>query len=324
MQCKLRVVLDKLQKMRYDGEKGIRAEIRTDCKRMPVFFHKEIEMKKDRQFSREGYLHENYHYFHLHDTAGQERDFHFHDFDKIVLLISGSVTYAVEDATFQLRPWDVLLVRHHAIHKALIDKSVPYNRIILYLDRRFFDRAMPDAGLMDCFERADRSGQLLLAPDAAQREALSGAIDAYERSLNDTRYGAQAMRDTLMMQLLIHINRIAAAAPMAPERRLDPKIEDTLSYINEHLSQMLTVDALAGRVYLSRYHFMRLFKLQTGSTVHAYVRQKRLLYAARLIREGVSANKAAADSGFADYSTFHRAFRESFGMSPGKLSRRIL
>lgn len=278
-------------------------------------------MKTERTFSREGYLRENYHYFHLRDTAGQERDFHFHDFDKIVLLISGGVDYAVEDKVYRLHPWDVLLVRHHMIHKALIDKSEPYERIIIYLDRKYFDRVMPGAGLLDCFERAGKTGCHLLAPDAGQREGLMAALDAYERSLTDENFGAQAMRDTLMMQLLIRINRIASAAPERPDVRLDPKIEDTLSYINENLSRELTVDALAARVYLSRYHFMRLFKAQTGSTVHAYVRQKRLLYAARLIREGINANKAAADSGFADYSSFHRAFRESFGMSPGELKK---
>ena len=123
-------------------------------------------MKTERTFSREGYLRENYHYFHLRDTAGQERDFHFHDFDKIVLLISGGVDYAVEDKVYRLRPWDVLLVRHHMIHKALIDKSEPYERIIIYLDRRYFDRVMPGAGLLDCFERAGKTGCHLLAPDA--------------------------------------------------------------------------------------------------------------------------------------------------------------
>ena len=278
-------------------------------------------MKKEASFAREGYLHENYHYFHLRDTAGQERDFHFHDFDKLVLLMSGSVDYALEDTVYRLRPWDVLLVKHHAIHKALINKSEPYDRIIIYLDRKYFDRIMPEAGLMDCFDRADKSGRNLLAPDARQRAELEAALKAYEAALEDEALGAQAMRDTMMMQLLIRINRIAAAAPESEEARLDPKIADTLSYINENLGRELTVDALADRVYLSRYHFMRLFKAQTGSTVHAYVRQKRLLYASRLIREGVSASKAAADSGFADYSSFHRAFRECFGMSPGKLKR---
>ena len=94
---------------------------------------------KSRGASREGYLRENYHYFHLRDTAGQERDFHFHEFDKLVLLLSGRVDYVVENVRFTLRPGTVLLVKHHAIHKAIIDKSEPYERIILYLDRGFFD-----------------------------------------------------------------------------------------------------------------------------------------------------------------------------------------
>ena len=79
-------------------------------------------MEKEKRVNREGYLKENYHYFHLRDTAGQERDFHFHEFDKVVLLLSGHVDYTVEDITYALKPWDVLLVKHHTIHKALIDK----------------------------------------------------------------------------------------------------------------------------------------------------------------------------------------------------------
>lgn len=129
------------------------------------------------------------------------------------------------------------------------------------------------------------------------------------------------MRDTLMMQLLILLGMMVPAAPERTEHRYDAKIEHVLSYINENLSRELSVDALAEQVFLSKYHFMRLFKAQTGSTVHAYVRQKRLLWAARLIREGAPVNKAAVDSGFSDYSAFHRAFRESFGVSPGQLKK---
>ena len=271
-------------------------------------------------YTREGYLHENYRYFHLRDTAGQERDFHFHDFDKLVLLLEGRVDYLVEDRSYALRPWELLLVKHHAIHKALIDRSVPYERIIIYLDGAFFDRALPQAGLMDSFEAADRRGQHLLVPDEGQRRELEETLRSFERARDDSRFGAQAMRDTLMMQLLIQLGRMAPAAQERSEQT-DPKIRQVLSYINEHLAEELSVDALAQLVYLSRYHFMRLFKAQTGSTVHAYVRQKRLLSAARLIRAGVPAAKAAADSGFGDYSAFHRAFRESFGVSPGALRK---
>lgn len=278
-------------------------------------------MEKNTGFSREGYLKENYRLFHLRDTAGQEHDFHFHDFDKIVMLISGTVDYAVEDRTYRLNPWDILLIRHHTIHKAVIDKTVPYERIIIYLDKNYLERIMPGAQLSECFEAADRSGKNLLSPDDSRSEALREIFKNMEKNLKSDSFGSKAMADTLLIQLIIHINRISAAATGHIPPISDNKIENALSYINEHLSEELTVEKLADKVYLSKYHFMRLFKESTGSTVHAYIRQKRLLYAARLIREGVNANKAASDAGFSDYSTFHRAFRESFSISPGELKK---
>jgi AraC-like DNA-binding protein len=277
-------------------------------------------MRKEQRFTREGYLEENYHYFHLRDTAGQERDYHYHEFDKIVLLLAGRVDYAVESVTYALRPWDILLVKHHVIHKALIDKSVPYERIILYLDGGYYERLLPDAGLMNSFEQADRSGEYRLVPDEQQRAALERTLQAYEQAAGDGQFGAQTLCDSYILQLLVLIGRMNAV-PRREEQRFDPKIRQTLSFINENLSRELSVDTLAERVYLSRYHFMRLFKAETGSTVHAYVRQKRLLYAARLIREGTNANQAAEAAGFSDYSTFHRAFRNSFGVSPGQLKK---
>ncbi len=280
-------------------------------------------MEEKQSFRRAGYLNENYHYFHLRDTAGQEGSYHFHEFDKIVLLIAGKVDYVVENVSYTLTPGSVLLVQHHAVHRAIIDVSEPYERIILYLDTAYFERALPSAGLSDCFKRADRTSRCLLLPDEGQRGELTALLRAYEAAQADERYGAEALRDTLVMQLLIAINRISVGGVSAAgdDRRYDEKIRLALSYINENLAGDLSVDALAGRVFLSRYHFMRLFKLQTGSTVHAYVRQKRLLYAARLIREGLPVQQAAAECGFNDYSVFHRAFRESFGFRPADLKK---
>ena len=273
--------------------------------------------------SQKGYLHENYHYFHLHDTAGQEHSFHFHEFDKIVLLLSGKVTYIVEDITYDLQPWSLLLVRHHAIHKANIDVSEPYNRVILYLDGSYFDRTFPSAGLMDCFQAADRPGHCLILPDEEQKADLERCLNVYETVQSDSRHGSDVIRDTTIMQLLAIINRISLSGEQSNEieQYHDKKIQKTLSYINEHLSSDLSVEMLASNVFLSRYHFMRLFKAQTGSTVHSYIRQKRLLSAARMIREGIPASQAACECGFNDYSVFNRAFRESFGIRPIDLKK---
>ena len=135
-------------------------------------------MPSDNSINRAGYLRESFHYFHLRDSAGQELDFHFHEFDKLVILLSGSVDYLVEEQRYTLAPWSVLLVRHHTIHKAVIDRTVPYERIILYLDRHYFERAFPGAGLMDCFDQADRRRRHMLTAAEDQLGELRAAVEA--------------------------------------------------------------------------------------------------------------------------------------------------
>ena len=240
-----------------------------------------------------------------------------------MLLLSGRVDYAMESIVYTLRPWDILLVPHHTIHKALIDKSAPYERIILYLDRKYFDRLMPDARLFGCFDRADERARYLLAPDEAQRAPLETLLGQLEEALRGGQFGAEAMCDALIVQLLVLLGRLgfSDAADGQTEQAHDAKIDAVLSYINENLAAKLDVDELAARVHISRYHFMHLFKAQTGESVHAYVRQRRLMRAAHLIREGMSAARAAEECGFADYSAFHRAFTAVFGISPGRLKK---
>lgn len=275
------------------------------------------------KYSNDGYLNEDFRLFHLKDSSGQEKDFHFHEFDKIVILISGKVYYTVEGTTYKLEPWDILLVRHHMIHKAAIDLSVPYERIIIYLDSAYVERFAPEAGLMDCFAAAEKRRYCLMRPDAGGVERLKEALERLEKTQGDELFGAQLLRGTMLVQLLVLINRIALSDNSREKNTSESggKIAPALSYINENLTRELSIDDMAAMCYMSRYYFMRLFKTQTGCTVHNYIRQKRLVLAARLIREGMSASAAAAECGFSDYSAFHRAFTKTFRVSPGKIKK---
>ena len=275
------------------------------------------------KYSREGYLNENFRMFHLRDTAGQELDFHFHEFDKIVVLISGRVDYTVEGTTYKLEPWDILLVRHHMIHRAVIDMSVPYERIIIYIDSAYVDRFAPEGGLMECFSEAERRRFCLMRPEESEIPVLGEALRRLEDTSDDTAFGSELMRGTMLVQLMVLLNRMMLKDDSHDNTAVEysEKIAAVLSYINENLTKELRVDELAAMSYLSRYHFMRLFKSQTGCTVHNYIRQKRLVLAARLIREGMGAASAAVECGFSDYSAFHRAFTDTFGVSPGKLKK---
>ena len=270
-------------------------------------------------YEKKGYIEENYHFFHLKDCEGQELDYHFHEFDKLVILLSGNVVYSLEHEDYTLQPWDVFLVPHHTIHKAQIDRSLPYERIIIYFNRSYLRSLLPSADVMHCFHRAQREGRYCLHPNHDQQKKLEQIFDEYEQCIGENAFGAEAYRDTLMLQLLIWICRLHTASTKEVMVEMDEKIRETLTYINEHVTQELSVELLAGHVHLSRSYFMHLFKEETGMTVHSTIQQKRLLYAARKIREGIPVNIAVLESGFTDYSTFYRSFKATFGISPSDI-----
>jgi len=271
-------------------------------------------------YQKKGYLHEPFRLFHLRDVGVEEMEYHYHEFDKIVIFLSGTASYIVEGRSYFLQPWDVLLVSHHLIHKPVIDPSDPYERVVIYLDPGFIrSHSTKDADLSACFRLARRRQFALMRRSGEEREELKRLLAELERAIADRGFGCELLARTRFLQLMIHLNRAMDRDHTDRDERAsrhDPKIERALSYINEHLSEELSVDTLAGQVYVSKYHFMRRFKELTGCSVHQYITQKRLLAAARLLRAGVSAQNACARCGFQDYSTFQRAFRRQFGMTP--------
>ena len=97
-----------------------------------------------------------------------------------------------------------------------------------------------------------------------------------------------------------------------------PLVELVVSYIDEHMEEKISLDCLAEHVHMSKYHFLRKFKELTGMTVHAFVVNKWLIRACEALREGASVAESWQRTGFSEYTSYLRNFREKFGVSPGK------
>lgn len=278
-------------------------------------------MPEHLEADKRGYLREDFRLFHLKDTAAPEVGYHYHEFDKLVLVLGGKITYMVEGVTYFLQPWDVLLIRRSMIHRPIIDPSEPYERIVIWLGRDYLkERSDPGEALDQCFDTVRDQGFHLLRTPPERRIAYMNTLQALEDALRGKEFGARRLCDALCQQLMILVNRDVLSshtASDAPESyRVDRKIEEILQYIAAHLGEELSVERLAKRFYLSRYYLMHRFKEVTGYTLHQYIRQKRLLYAAELIRSGVPVMKAAEQAGFREYSTFLRSFQAMFHMAP--------
>jgi len=271
------------------------------------------------EVGKRGYLTEDYRLFHLRDNREVKLDHHYHEFDKIVLQLSGRVTYNIEGKSYLLQPMDILLVSRNLIHLPVIDTSEPYERMILWISRDFLSRfSTAECDLASCFDRTTERKFHLFRPRGEERSRYRTLFDAIKQAKTD-EFAADLLSDTCVLQLMIALNRDILSDREAVETasyRFDPKMEEVTEYICSHLSEELSIEHLAGRFYLSRYHLMHRFKEIYGCTVQQYIRQKRLQHSAERIRQGVPVLKAAEEAGFGDYSVFLRAFRTAYGKSP--------
>lgn len=264
-----------------------------------------------------GYLKEDFRLFHINDRTKKEFSYHYHDFHKIIVFISGKVTYHIEGKAYHLKPRDILLVSQGAIHKPEIDPTVPYERYIFWIRDDISHQE-----LNTCFSYAnDRSFNLVRA-DSTLQERLKELLPEIEQSLRNEQFGDEALKTALFTQFMIYINRIFLQTSTKPDKKSyssDSQVEQLLKYINRNLTEALSIDLLAERFFFSKYHMMRKFKKETGYTIHSYITNKRLLLARSLINQGMPVIKAAEKSGFRDYTTFVRSYKKQFGKTPSDI-----
>jgi AraC-type DNA-binding domain-containing proteins len=270
--------------------------------------------------TKRGYLNKDFQFFHLKDRKGMEFDFHFHEFSKIIILISGKVTYYIEGVTYRLKPWDILLVSNKEVHKTVIEPGELYERIVIWINPAFLEKHnTADCNLLNCFELVSGNISNLIRLDAERLRKIRGILLQLEEALKSNEFGSRLLGNSLFTQFIIYVNRCFLGgldSNCAIDMEYDTTVNSIIKYINENLGRDLSIDILSEKFFVSRYYIMHKFKTCTGYSIHNYIIQKRLIVANALIKSGKPATEASLECGFNDYSSFMRAFKKMFGYSP--------
>lgn len=274
----------------------------------------------DSSNTKRGYLKGDFEFFHLKDRKHMQFESHHHDFNKIVITLSGKTTYFIEGKAYRLQPWDILLVSSMEVHKTEVEPEEVYDRMVLWVNPFFLEKhSTPDYNLQTCFELAASEGYSLLRPEGEARKNLEQILAQLEAAWKNEDFGGRILKNAIFIQLMVYLNRYFLRNRKRKDSGdilSDRSINRIVKHINEHLAEDLSIEALSARFYLSRYYLMHRFKEYTGYSVHSYILQKRLIMASSLIKQGKAASQASLECGFGDYSSFNRAFKKMFGLSP--------
>ena len=268
-------------------------------------------------YEKRGYLLENFRLFHLSSQAGTKVEFHYHEFCKLLLLVSGRGGYVVEGQRYLLQPGDVVLIGSRSAHRPELEEDSPYERIIIYISPEFLQASSTaDCDLLELFSA--RNGHVLRLKETQRKKVFAMAAEL-EAELSGEAFGREILSNTELLQLLVELGRQQRRKdaqnpdPVVPK---DSRVLEWMGYLDRHLSEDIDMDHLAERFFISKFHMMRLFRAQTGFTIHTYLMQRRLLAARQLIDRGMRATEACYRTGFRSYSSFTRAYSKHFGTTP--------
>ena len=271
------------------------------------------------EYEQRGYLDSDFKYFHISDKVTSDIDFHYHDFYKIILILKGDVRYLIEGREYELLPFDFVLVNRFDIHKPVVESKDDYDRIILYLKPEFLEKL----GLLDAFMKAKELESYVVRFNSGTSAYIYDMLLKAEEDIKikDTEYAGELTAKIDVITTLIEFNKACISEDFGfrPEARFNRKVIEIIEYINENLQKDLSIDSIADKFYLSKYHMMRIFKSETGYSVHRYISEKRILLARNLIMSGVPSTTACLECGFKDYSSFSRAFKNQLGILPSEV-----
>lgn len=272
----------------------------------PQMFDPRQEMGKpdfELQYKRDSYL--------------KDVELHHHDFYELYFLMSGDVTYIIESKIYHVMPGDILLISPKELHQLLIHPEMAsYERYVLWVDPQALARLGGEADLSKCFDPS--VGGNLLRLQSEERSRIQAIMEQLHRESQQPGFGGEVLRESLLVQLLVMVNRLALRQDTQPQDapHSNRAVSKVIDYVNLHYGEPLSLDMLAEKFYVSKYHLSHEFNRQVGTSIYRYIQKKRLLIARQLMAQGKRPNEVYSVCGFGDYAGFYRAFKAEYGAGP--------
>ena len=276
--------------------------------------------RRSSQFNTRQYmLSEQYEVFYYSDTHFRSVGSHSHDYYELYFFEEGAVTMVIGEKPYPLRPGDVIVIPPGMDHRALLsDSEKPYRRFVFWQSKPFLEALearSADYGYL--LRRAEDRGRYVYHFDLPTFNAIRTRLFTLLDETHADRFGKQAAIDLSISELLLFLSR---AVHEQEQRRNGQeqlsRYEAITHYVDEHLDEPLSLDALGRQFYLSKYYLVHLFRENTGLSLHQYILKKRLAACCDAMQGGAAVGEAYRQWGFGDYSAFYRAFRKEYGMSP--------
>ena len=244
---------------------------------------------------------------------------HSHAFYEIIVCRSNcGAEYLVGSQRYVLQKGDIILIRPGISHCAILPNPlpIPYERDVLWLSQSFLNTYRKILDLPPVNYDRDLPTYLLRTAET-QWEFLCDKIHEGVQIEKKQPHCWQTMVVGNTMMALSLLDQAYNSQTAQPLRSESPDLlDEIILFLDVHYREKLTMQDIAKHFFVSERTVGSLFRKRLGVTFVQFLTRRRLVEAKSLIIQNVNLENVAEMSGFFDYSTFYRAFKQEFGISP--------
>lgn len=253
------------------------------------------------------------------------RSMHNHDCLEIYYSVAGGKQFFIDGRLYDNHDGDLFVINQFETHKPVLAEGTHHERVVLCIAPEYpAQLSTPETDLAACFYQRPVGFSHRVSLDKAERAQFNALV---RKCIGAQGYGADVVENTAFTELMLLIGNLYApehpAAAVAEPSHAGDLVSDVLTFMNQRITEPLTLTMLAEQFFLSAGYLSRLFKQETGTTVNKYIVARRISLAKRLLAEGASVHEACEHSGFGDYAHFIRAFGQAVGTSPKQYALRL-
>ena len=234
-----------------------------------------------------------------------------HDVFEILYLKNGDLTYQVEGKKYRVQKNAMIVTRPCFSHVLTLNSTKIYERYDFLFENKVVSESvlkkLPDEmnliNLNDCPEIADIFSRMDRYCANFEGEELSKILS------------------NLVEEIFYNVIIISDKFPknqLSGSYSANPVISRAIDYIDTHLSEPFGIKELCSELFVSRSYLHQLFMHHMQTSPQKYISTKRLLAAQKELRSFKKPTEVYSLCGFADYSSFYRAYKKHFGYSPSE------
>ncbi len=227
---------------------------------------------------------------------------HTHNEFEIYINLSGDVSFLVENNLYKLTRGDVIIARPGEHHHCVYRSDAPHKLFWILFD------SPKNGDVLDFLKEGFKEN--FISPQEELREELLELCYTLHR-------GILSEEDKIYSFFRIFAI-LKKSKDNSPETQsaLSLELKRIIEYIDRRIFEEITVSEIAKALYISQSTLERRFKETLGITPSEYIRKKKLVLAAEMLREGKSVLTAGSGVGYNDTSYFIELFKQYYGVTP--------